>query len=1095
MATEKRPGLPTEAETTQTPLEKQVAAGRAALEIAERKGARQIVADTFLLQKNKDGATFFDQLKALMEIDPTSSATVVNAATQRILNQNPTLAQATNEDALVNAIVAAAMAEDPTLVDDQTRLVKVTQNAKAQAQAAIQQNQTGAATRYAKVAYADKLSNVPYIEPEAQVKLPGAKLVRYGDDNLPESDHPTFMIDAVVWIQGVEVSNFIKGQITISMNGTSGHNTASFTLDNSNDRFLWTERNLIRFYGESAILANALYLESIQAQLEQSIETAGEDNNLNLEGTSQRSVFSRENLERFAFTQDEDIKREIYAYKADPKRNPPIRNPKNTICFARFDLAPNRCIFNRMDPVRIFSLYPFRVPGREHERDGRYELWCPEFTGYIDNVSIDDDDIRGVSSITIDCYDIREAILGRMRVSTDLSSSLTEPLSALGFATGPISTDQTGGAIATPQDHAFQQQFRDNTEGFYDIDNTAFYDDVIVNEFGQPFPNRSLDEAVYELLVAKEPITSERNNRGVRGVSLGGSFFYNSQETNIEESRKFLSDWHKFCLFGPKRRPWTRDEMEEVGRGTTTDGPYAPNKVRLWFLLPKEGTGPKNLADLSTVSITMSHQRHWTQRSEVLRNFIEPMDYNFMVSPYGDFICEFSMADFRPEDFGEFKATFRIQKGLISSRFGDEQTAPPAGVIVQTGFAAGAAAPDDVVATFLTRYFAYSPYIAARYGLDLINEDIPFLTVNDKAIAQQRAVVAYQKALSRSNVLNMTFSYRPFILPNRPLHHLRRTRMGVTVSMEKTITLSAEPKGEVTCGLEHVRLFSGYYRNAKALQTLNEVQRKDIETKGIDPHNVAALAGIDPTTSADPIELQVYTNVAGGESTPSSARVGWGPEAILAPASGIYLLDLQTRPKTPPPEESVETAHTEEAKNVGDTVVPVTTTEPPNKDKFRSNPVAGTVHVISPFGLRKSPTDKARTEPVPHNAIDISVPQGTPLLAVEDAVVRQHGLEKGAAGYVIRLSTVNGYGVRYHHCDATKSMGVAQVGQTVKAGDIIGYSGGTPGTPGAGNTTGPHLHLQVFKLTQGNPVVDPVPLLPGPVTGRTTPKAPTESTS
>ena len=47
--------------------------------------------------------------------------------------------------------------------------------------------------------------------------------------------------------------------------------------------------------------------------------------------------------------------------------------------------------FSALSPIGIVpppSLYPFRVPGKEHEDGDRLELWMPEFTGYIDNISI-----------------------------------------------------------------------------------------------------------------------------------------------------------------------------------------------------------------------------------------------------------------------------------------------------------------------------------------------------------------------------------------------------------------------------------------------------------------------------------------------------------------------------------------------------------------------------------------------------------------------------------------------------------------------------------------------------------------------------------
>lgn len=92
-----------------------------------------------------------------------------------------------------------------------------------------------------------------------------------------------------------------------------------------------------------------------------------------------------------------------------------------------------------------------------------------------------------------------------------------------------------------------------------------------------------------------------------------------------------------------------------------------------------------------------------------------------------------------------------------------------------------------------------------------------------------------------------------------------------------------------------------------------------------------------------------------------------------------------------------------------------------------------------------------------HNAIDIGCPQGTPIHAP-------------AAGYVARTRNA-GYGYNYITLIHTENLQTrfghvsafaVSEGEFVKAGQIVGYSGGMPGTPGAGYlTTGPHLHFEV----------------------------------
>ncbi len=97
---------------------------------------------------------------------------------------------------------------------------------------------------------------------------------------------------------------------------------------------------------------------------------------------------------------------------------------------------------------------------------------------------------------------------------------------------------------------------------------------------------------------------------------------------------------------------------------------------------------------------------------------------------------------------------------------------------------------------------------------------------------------------------------------------------------------------------------------------------------------------------------------------------------------------------------------------------------------------------------------------VEHEGMDIVVPQGTPVASAADGIVFL-ARDGGAKGFsYILVGHRDGYATLYGHLSSF----VVQAGQEVSAGEIVGYSGGTPGTHGAGPmTTAAHLHLEVMK--------------------------------
>jgi murein DD-endopeptidase MepM/ murein hydrolase activator NlpD len=99
-----------------------------------------------------------------------------------------------------------------------------------------------------------------------------------------------------------------------------------------------------------------------------------------------------------------------------------------------------------------------------------------------------------------------------------------------------------------------------------------------------------------------------------------------------------------------------------------------------------------------------------------------------------------------------------------------------------------------------------------------------------------------------------------------------------------------------------------------------------------------------------------------------------------------------------------------------------------------------------------------------HRAIDIAVPVGTPLRPLAAGVVTAVRPNYGDAGNQLEIDYGGGWLTRYDHLSAF----ACRVGDHVAYPDVVAYSGGARGAPGAGNSQGPHLHLELWY--KGEPV-------------------------
>ncbi|MBD5469907.1 MAG: peptidoglycan DD-metalloendopeptidase family protein [Lachnospiraceae bacterium] len=118
--------------------------------------------------------------------------------------------------------------------------------------------------------------------------------------------------------------------------------------------------------------------------------------------------------------------------------------------------------------------------------------------------------------------------------------------------------------------------------------------------------------------------------------------------------------------------------------------------------------------------------------------------------------------------------------------------------------------------------------------------------------------------------------------------------------------------------------------------------------------------------------------------------------------------------------------------------------------------------ISSNYGDRIHPITKVRTT---HKGVDIAVPTGTKLYsAVKGTVTVAHYSD--TAGNMVTIKNDTGWTVTFMHMNSI----AVSVNQKVERGDFVGYSGNT------GNSTGPHLHLQVNDAN-GN-TVNPIFIIP-----------------
>jgi murein DD-endopeptidase MepM/ murein hydrolase activator NlpD len=178
-----------------------------------------------------------------------------------------------------------------------------------------------------------------------------------------ERVHQAYYHDAIVYIEGENVSQFLTGTVSFSYGFGTDYNKCDFTLDNAGHRFTLTPENL-------------------QGQFRTASPFGSGD----------------------AFDYDETVKYNMYSRKSREDYNPVDPDSGGR----RFPLHLWSSIFHKHDAVRVWI----------HNPVSELDEWIPVFAGFVISKPVNENYIDGLNTISVSCADIR-LLMSKMRVNTN----------------------------------------------------------------------------------------------------------------------------------------------------------------------------------------------------------------------------------------------------------------------------------------------------------------------------------------------------------------------------------------------------------------------------------------------------------------------------------------------------------------------------------------------------------------------------------------------------------------------------------------------------------------------------------------------------
>ena len=444
----------------------------------------------------------------------------------------------------------------------------------------------------------------------------------------------------------------------------------------------------------------------------------------------------------------EAIKNRIYDWKNDDGNNPP-----DSMGVRQYPLNVYGNIFTKNDPVRIAIHNPLTEA----------DQWFWRFTGFIDSKPADEDYVMGSQTLRITAYCIK-ALAQRMRINQI--------------------------AVGTVGIQVQEQMLKDPDSFFRDLDKP--------NAFTNPLANKRFENAMSDLIVGNSAEGWNGIGYFKKGVNVK---FVDAKTLKGNDTCKTLEDWYTICLLGTAKRFLSFSEIDAIGRETYPGAAYWPVNGSMHMLLPSSGTGAANLVEFEHAK-GGSDTREWTTRYDAICDLCNRIDYQWWTTGNGDVVVEFPMYDFSPSDFGEFRTVLTVDQHVKTGSLDEDSGEVVTAICVTGNIGWKEVNPNDTYPKGLQpRAIVGSTNLARRVGVNMQTHPLPFCDRPDTLV--RLGYIELQKRLADANKVGVTFTFRPFILPNKPFYH--RTRLAIGLTTAVTDSLATHERAETNIDMRYLR--------------------------------------------------------------------------------------------------------------------------------------------------------------------------------------------------------------------------------------------------------------------------------------------------